>query len=1505
MTRPISSTSLTKLGQKTGIEPINIIAIEWVEGTVTKYADKRIPGIAGLITRLSDLDEVMKLDSSASVASIDIELDDTDGQIKDLMDTHDLHKRECIVYQYFSGIPLDDAFELFRGQIHSPIEWTEGGRAVSFTVHTKVFTVETGFAPEEGQFNEIPIELTGRAWPLGFGEPVHVPGVKASETKTTSAMFIGGVPDATLPLKKEILEYRLTSITEAYDYYMTLINTAQGIEVTGQQLQWEYANFIIGSDLLKQTFEDLNVELEQVNQQIEELIAQWNDSDPDGADRTDIDSRLTTLRGHRDDRVEVITGLRRQVEMLSYQQDVFEIRNDNLKFEITFVNRLRKQCIKLREHYYRFFTELTQVKQAISQQQTTMSASLPTSSGYRFTQNSTINVVCNNVTLSGIFTNNIFTIGAVQPSYTGLKVGARQDNSPDTLWLESSNINLLNMYILSDTGYIAKVIRQEGNKIQIQLPKRNKKTRSKARAIDYSGDADTKAIFDATLSRLVTGPETPTQVAQIANTLPKGINPKVWKLLRGNGETVTIRIKVRKYDPNDTEYNSRLFYSTFVLQYGDFFITEPIGFNETESSIKSKIVNCTDVLPDDSVKVTIVQTLDQTALWVGISPPELVSFTELKIELNGLTPYQFSLFDVKLSARDEFLARDLVTLEYDPVQGNSAIVSLELGGLPVPKAKTLVLGGKIDFYFCGKCFSINQEEFNFTAQSIVDQLEADGIIETGEMTASGEWSTVTNTYEDLVFTFNEKLKTLYVDSSEVEILGYDSDDVLNKNILGKPKITTYYYGGYASEKTKKQNEKILNDAAEKIPIAPGIKKFKEKILELVKLRKQQLKDGEQDNSVEQAISRTMHQLSQILMKVQKSQPDEYAQIISDAEYKLLYDMEMSAYLQFVSQVNLLDEEFTEDETYEFTAKDFDEITEACPIIIPRWLERVINTSDKHKRLQLIEALPRSTEGFYIDVGELLVDASAYQEKYIVNLLPSTVLSVYGHRTVQGIKRFVPIPSSYYVVNASENYGGYNCTSVTLAKSLKWFDPSWEEDIFVTYTSSVGPNVVDVIEWLITAYTNLTVDTATFTHVRTLQDAYPVNFALLDKRNTLQLVEDIAWQARCVTWVSRGKVYIRYVPEELTAVKTITEDDVGQSSLKLTFTESEQLVTTWTAKWRLNYSQSQLYSIVVRRNVKKYEEVKDEREFFIYNNRELVYKSITFWMMRRASTWKRVQMTLYLNHLDIETQDTIELDFDANHFTTGPVKAIVEQAVYNSENNLVNVSCWLPVLAGQMTPYVFAWPKDLTVNDIFPLAEEVIAGNAGNPINIQVPSGDDYDPYDPTILDQRPKDFGTAKLGDVGDTTPSSLASELTQLDYDLESTSEIGLSEEQTEEQDILDFDLANFGAPLNSSKSPENGPLADLYGKTTIGRILEVFEYTVPREDTANNQLLEDITISTAKILISDGRVIIAQPFNQTVFVSEGDKVLIAHIPGKQNYGGDDSSFVYFSPTMSPAVRR
>jgi hypothetical protein len=167
-------------------------------------------------------------------------------------------------------------------------------------------------------------------------------------------------------------------------------------------------------------------------------------------------------------------------------------------------------------------------------------------------------------------------------------------------------------------------------------------------------------------------------------------------------------------------------------------------------------------------------------------------------------------------------------------------------------------------------------------------------------------------------------------------------------------------------------------------------------------------------------------------------------------------------------------------------------------------------------------------------------------------------------------------------------------------------------------------------------------------------------------------------------------------------------------------------------------------LILRYNINYYGLKEETTEFYIYNDPQLVLKVATFWLIRKSSTWKMLKFRTFLNKLNVETLDSILINFKRPYVTTNPVKAIVKKASFNSADRYIDMECWLPVKFGSMVPYDFSWSADVPAAWVFPTDYEVVWGHAGGnwigedadgelPLEEQI---DDADPDAPFVSSNR-------------------------------------------------------------------------------------------------------------------------------------------------------------------------
>lgn len=189
--RTISPAALTAISQSSGLEPVIIVQVFW-DGNATSYCDKKFEqaGLIGRLLEIGNIEDTIDINGGASSTNLSVTLDDVDGSIKSIFDNVDIHKTYVQVLQWFTNIPLSDAFVIFEGEIYSPIVWAEGTRTLKFDVVSKITDIEVGFSVEEAAFPFMATNLVGQAWPVVFGTVAGLRALDMNESPT--AVFAEG-----------------------------------------------------------------------------------------------------------------------------------------------------------------------------------------------------------------------------------------------------------------------------------------------------------------------------------------------------------------------------------------------------------------------------------------------------------------------------------------------------------------------------------------------------------------------------------------------------------------------------------------------------------------------------------------------------------------------------------------------------------------------------------------------------------------------------------------------------------------------------------------------------------------------------------------------------------------------------------------------------------------------------------------------------------------------------------------------------------------------------------------------------------------------------------------------------------------------------------------------------------------------------------------------------------------------------------------------------------------
>lgn len=158
------------------VEPIVKISIEWGASTVV-YSDKTDTGEKGTILNFDVVTLQGRIGSAGSIGSVNVTLDDTDGTLKTLYDTDQIEGRKCTVTQVFTG-GLTKSRTILVGRICADINWSEGERALTFSIESIFADNQIGYAPKDGDYAWLHPDAIGIPWPICFGSVLRVPAVR-------------------------------------------------------------------------------------------------------------------------------------------------------------------------------------------------------------------------------------------------------------------------------------------------------------------------------------------------------------------------------------------------------------------------------------------------------------------------------------------------------------------------------------------------------------------------------------------------------------------------------------------------------------------------------------------------------------------------------------------------------------------------------------------------------------------------------------------------------------------------------------------------------------------------------------------------------------------------------------------------------------------------------------------------------------------------------------------------------------------------------------------------------------------------------------------------------------------------------------------------------------------------------------------------------------------------------------------------------------------------------
>ena len=366
-------------------------------------------------------------------------------------------------------------------------------------------------------------------------------------------------------------------------------------------------------------------------------------------------------------------------------------------------------------------------------------------------------------------------------------------------------------------------------------------------------------------------------------------------------------------------------------------------------------------------------------------------------------------------------------------------------------------------------------------------------------------------------------------------------------------------------------------------------------------------------------------------------------------------------------------------------------------------------------------------------------------KYVVSDVPvERVLQVRAWREVKiderGGKRreLVVVPASFYTVELDDEIAGRTCTTLTFEQPLSTRGAGWDDTVYVTAEASVGPNIADIIADLITE-AGLTVDPSSFAAVETACNKYPMNFAILDRKDALVLANDIAFQGRCGLVVLGSVAYLKYLSLAPTSVSFTYNDDTAlDGALQLTSTELTEVANDLWVTWHRRGSQEDPEKLHYTddASVAAFGRKKKDLEIYAYRHKRLVQKTAQFWFNRWSRVWRKMRIVGDLDAIDQTVYDDVKSTL-SELVTNG----VIESLEHNSDEDQIAALLWTPVEVGSCDPSDFAYlddgadtrPADLDIEEGDDVAEVIEVSpldfslnepetHVGEALNAEVPAG---------------------------------------------------------------------------------------------------------------------------------------------------------------------------------------
>jgi len=278
---------------------------------------------------------------------------------------------------------------------------------------------------------------------------------------------------------------------------------------------------------------------------------------------------------------------------------------------------------------------------------------------------------------------------------------------------------------------------------------------------------------------------------------------------------------------------------------------------------------------------------------------------------------------------------------------------------------------------------------------------------------------------------------------------------------------------------------------------------------------------------------------------------------------------------------------------------------------------------------------------------------------------------------RGDPNFIRLDPDWYTVNTNDTTSfpdlGHAVTTITLSKMPRELIPALESnrlwaDVRGVETNGDGTgtlieNPADIIKELLANprwgdIESGGYDAASFSTAASRLAYLKMAFSITSRRELLELVADLAWQARSALNWNDGVAVLTVLDNEAQAgALTLDADDIVLNSIRREYTSLRDVVSEISAVYQDRLEQKRVRvrdegveSSLGRRVA--------ERRFWAYRTKNNVINAASFWLHRMKMLYEIVRLRCFLDALSLERNDTVTLDYPTL-FSAGQKGIVIE------------------------------------------------------------------------------------------------------------------------------------------------------------------------------------------------------------------------------------------------------